>query len=83
MPCGCSGGTGNQAQLTIVALANPVAQETRIATPVGASKKTAFRPPGEGTPVYRGLPPISAHEDFQGQSGQALMTTKSREGAGL
>ena len=33
VPDGCSCGTGNQAQLTIVALVNPVAQETRIAKP--------------------------------------------------
>ena len=33
VPDGCSCGAGNQAQLTFVALVNPLAQETRIAKP--------------------------------------------------
>ena len=38
-PDGCSCGTGNQARLTIVALVNPVAQETRIAKPPSRQHK--------------------------------------------
>ena len=39
VPDGCSCGTGNQAQLTTVALVNPVAQETRIAKPPSRQHK--------------------------------------------
>ena len=39
VPDGCSCGTGNQAQLTVVALVNPVAQETRIAKPPSRQHK--------------------------------------------
>ena len=39
VPDGCSCGTGNQAQLTIVALVNPVAQETRTAKPPSRQHK--------------------------------------------
>ena len=39
VPDGCSCGTGNQAQLTIVTLVNPVAQETRIAKPPSRQHK--------------------------------------------
>ena len=39
VPDACSCGLGNQAQLTIVALVNPVAHETRIATPPSRQHK--------------------------------------------
>ena len=39
VPYGCSCGTGNQAQLTTVALVNPVAQMTRIAKPPSRQHK--------------------------------------------
>ena len=39
MPDGCDCGTGNQAQIAIVALVNPVAQEARIAKPPSRQHK--------------------------------------------
>ena len=39
VPDGCSCGSGNQAQLTIVVLVSPVAQETRIAKPPNTQYK--------------------------------------------